>query len=915
MINHSKGRAKIIFVWVLTNLFAQAFCYSGVIHANVFSINEHACADTIPVKFKGTKALSDVGIPQPVTNTFQTVIKDTLKKLTDSLEIQSDTINVKKSKDSISAPIHYYANDSIVFDLKANTIVMYGKKSNLKYADNELFAPNIKYHQSSNILSAHLEKDSLGNVIAFPTFTQAGFKTVSDSITFNMKSGRGITKGSYTQQGELFIHGDKIKKTSADVFYAQRGKFTTCNLDTPHFAFVSEKVKFVNQKFAFTGPVHPEFEGVPVPIVLPFGIYPLNTGVHSGLLSPSVTANDQLGISLEGLGYYKTINQYWDIVVLGTLYSYGSWTMNLSPRYNKRYRYRGNLSFDIQQFKNAFKGDPDYSASKTYNIRWSHSADSKARPGVSFAANVNAGSSKFNAQVPNSPMRNFTNQLNSSITYSKVWKNKPYNLSLSANHNQNTLQRLINVNLPDVAFNVNTQYPFRRKEVIGNYKWYENIGIALNSNARSLTSFYDTATGIGKQIQDNFKWGAAHSVPITLSLPPLAFLQVSPSVSYQEKWYQEKFSRKWNGDQKKIDTVINNGLYSAREMSFGLGMSTRIFGMFSFNKNSRIQAIRHEIRPSISANYRPNMNKLSYYNTQTDTSGNQQKFSYYERSVFGVFSDSRFGGVNFGLDNILQMKVKAKNDTASTSLKKISLIDGLGLNGNFNFLADSFKMSNLSLTFRNNLFEKLNITANAQFDPYLRNSSGSRINRLVWTNHPISLGTLTGAAISLQSRFSGGDKSTMISKQNTNSMPGKSSSNQSADESQSELNDVQNNANQFVDFSVPWDIDFSYSLRISKVFSPVYSKGYRTNISQDVNWNGHIRLTPQWNIGLTGSYNISLKELGLLSLNLSRELHCWQMNISISPVGRYRFFTINISPKSSLLRDIKINRTRYFYDL
>ena len=68
-------------------------------------------------------------------------------------------------------------------------------------------------------------------------------------------------------------------------------------------------------------------------------------------------------------------------------------------------------------------------------------------------------------------------------------------------------------------------------------------------------------------------------------------------------------------------------------------------------------------------------------------------------------------------------------------------------------------------------------------------------------------------------------------------------------------------------------------------------------------------------IVLSGSYNITQKELGLLSINLSRDLHCWQMNINMSPVGKYRFFSINISPKSSMLRDIKVNRTRYFYDL
>jgi hypothetical protein len=334
--------------------------------------------------------------------------------------------------------------------------------------------------------------------------------------------------------------------------------------------------------------------------------------------------------------------------------------------------------------------------------------------------------------------------------------------------------------------------------------------------------------------------------------------------------------------------------------------------MFSFRKTSKIAAVRHEIRPTISANYKPNMNANAYYRTQIDTFKNENKFSYYERSIFGAFSDLKFGGLNFGLDNILQMKVRNKKDTSNASIKKISLLDGLSINGNYNFLTDSFRMSNLSLAARSSLFDKINITANAQFDPYLRNDAGRRIDKLIWTKKPASLGTLTSGGISMQSRFSGGNKSSKRSKSNTSY---KKPDEMSMDEFQSASNYIQQNAGEFVDFSIPWDLDVSYSLRFSRSISSLNPLIYKTTTFQDVNCSGHIRLTPKWNIGVSGSYNITLKQLGILSMNLSRDLHCWQMNVVMSPVGRYRYFTINISPKSSLLRDIKVNRTRYFYDL
>jgi hypothetical protein len=507
--------------------------------------------------------------------------------------------------------------------------------------------------------------------------------------------------------------------------------------------------------------------------------------------------------------------------------------------------------------------------------------------------------------------------MSSSITYAKVWKDKPYNISVSANHNQNTTQKLINLNLPDIAFNVNTLYPFRSKEGVGTRKWYENLGIAFNTTARSASSFYDSASNIMYQLKDNFQWGANHNIPISLSLPSLGPVQVSPSVSYQEKWYQEKFTRSWNSVNKKIDTTIQKGFYSARDMNFGIGLSTRIFGSFGFNKKSKVQAIRHEIRPSISANYKPNMNAQNYYTTQVDSLGNTARYTYFQRSIFGSFSEGRFGGLNFGIDNVLQMKVRNKKDTSESGLKKVSLIDGLSINGAYNFLADSFKLSTFSVSARSNLFDKINITANAQFDPYITNSQGKRLDQLIWTKKPVSLGNLKSGGISLQSRFSGGDKSKSSSNNSRlNRLSNLNGVNNSAGiPTDATMADVQNNPGDYVDFSIPWDLNLAYSLRFSKTTFNTTTGRFNTQFNQDVNFNGSINLTPKWKLGLTGSYNISLKEIGMLSMNLSRDLHCWQMSIVLSPVGQYKYFTINISPKSGMLKDIKINRTRYFYDL
>ena len=907
-MNHLyKGKAKIISAWASVLLLLTITLYSN---GNSF-FNEHfhryLTTDTIPKKPVGNDIRNDTAKQLRVIKPGPAL--KTANRSDTSIVTKIDTLQFKGSKDSLDAPVVYHADDSMVLDIPGKKLLLYGKQAKVKYLDNELIAPHIEFDQRTNMISAYLVKDSNGNVIAFPAFNQGGdFKTVSDSISFNPKTGKGLTKGTYTQQGELYVYGEKIKKVDSSVFYAYRGRFTTCNLDTPHFAFIAKKIKFINKKMAFTGPVHPEFEGVPIPVYLPFGIYPLRQGRHSGILAPTFTANEQLGLALEGLGYYKILSDNWDVVTRATLYSYGGWTASVSPRYYKRYHYQGNLSLDIQHFR-----DIDKNGSRNFNIRWSHSSDTKARPGVSFNASVNAGSSKFNSSIPNSPQRNFQNQLNSSITYSKVWKDKPFNLTVSANHNQNTTSKLINLNLPDVSFNVNTLYPFRRKEVIGEYKWYENIGIALNSNAKSLSSFYDTSGNIFKQLVDKLQWGANHNIPISLSLPEIGHLQFGPSISYQERWFQQQFIRKWNSVTKKVDTTINKGFYAAREMSFGLGVSTRIFGMYTFKKSSKVQAIRHEIRPSLSVSYKPDMNRRTWYTTQIDTNNNKSRFSVYEGSIFGGFGEGKFAGLNFGIDNNIQMKVRNRKDTGEAAIKKISLLDGFSLNGSYNFMADSFKLSTFGISASTNLFNKINITANGTLDPYLTNNIGERIDKLVWSKRPLSLGRLTSGSVALQTQFKGGDKTEKTpaanAQQQLNSVSGLP-----LNEYQQEASYISNNPGEFANFNIPWSISFSYALNYFRQRKADYS-GFQSVFSQNVSWTGSLNLTPKWQIGMNGYYNITEKQLGSLSMYLTREMHCWQMAINISPIGKYRFFNISISPKSAILRDLKINRTRYFYDL
>jgi hypothetical protein len=501
------------------------------------------------------------------------------------------------------------------------------------------------------------------------------------------------------------------------------------------------------------------------------------------------------------------------------------------------------------------------------------------------------------------------NQLYSSISYSKQWQGKPYSLQLSANHNQNSVNNLISVVLPDAGFTVLTQYPFQRKEMIGSPRWYEKVGIGYNAVARNQFSFYDTGRVSISRLLDTMQLGAQHRFPVNLQLPPLGSIFVSPFISYEETWYTKRFSRRWNESAKRVDTlIVKKGFFTDRQLNFGIGVNTNIYGTYQFGKNSRVEAIRHVMRPTISFNYKPNISKRNFDVIQVDAFGRTQALAQFEGNLFAPYSYGRFGGMSFGIDNNLEMKWRGRKDTVS---KKVRLIDGFGFSSAYNFLQDSLKLQPISLYLRSTLFEKLSISAQAQLDPYESGPNGQPINRFVWQGGRVTPGRFTGGSISastsFQSKSKDGEKGKQTAANNNITDP------TLLGDQQRLMDYMQRNPAEFVDFTIPWSVNLSYSLALNRTLKPDYS-GYNSTVSSSINFNNSFNLTPKWNFSTNGFYDFNTAQLTMFTMSIAREMHCWQMSINVTPIGQFQYFNITISPKSSVLRDLKVNRTRSFYN-
>ncbi|MFV0605423.1 MAG: putative LPS assembly protein LptD [Niabella sp.] len=901
--------------------------------------------DTIPLNKTDTISSAD---SLPIINDSTKIGDTTLLPVVDSFAL-------KLSKDTLSAPIEYQAEDSIVGFVNEKIIVLHGKAVTT-YDDMELNAPTIELDQTKSLIRAKAGTDSTGALSDYAQMKQGDQEFKSDSMEYNFKTQKGLTKGTITQQGEMFVHSQIVKKVDERTMYGLGTFLTTCNLDHPHFGFRAKRAKIINKKLAVTGAVRPEFDSVPVPIYLPFGFYPLYQGRHSGVLSPSFETNDQMGLGLSGLGYYYVINDYWDVQVTGNVYSYGSWAVNVRPTYRKIYKYQGSASFGFQQTRRNFKGDPDFFKLNTYQLNWSHSSDQRSRPGTSFSASVNASSTKYNENIPNSNYLNFQNSLGSSITYSKTWQDRPFNLSISANHNQVNVSRVTTISFPNIAFNMNTLYPFERKEAVGSKKWYEQLGVGYQFSFRNTLSFYDTlkvrqerGVSLGQYLLDTTRWGASNSIPITLSLPPIlgGAVNVSPSVSYSfdilDRVTEFSYGQIEGRDTNYAHFIKVPAL--RHRASFGLGFNTAAFGKFRLKNGSQI---RHTIRPTLGFSYSPDLSQNEWRTVKVDSSGttvlyNRLSESPYLNRTMSQFVSKKFGGLNFSFDNNLEMKKRVKkkksepdpvDSTLTTNLltdstnvsealaktkedeseyKKIRLIEGFGFNTSYNLFADSMKLAPFSMYFRTNLFEKININAAATLVPYVLSQSGMATSKYAWQGDKFGIGKITNANISMSTSFQSKPKDPEKEKKKQDAINEALNDPMLQGDQQRLLEYMRTNPAEFVDFNTQWSSNVSFQLSYSRgAFDSTKAK-WQNRITSSTMISGSFNLTPKWNISLNGGYDFTTSKIQTVSMSISRDLHCWQMSINVSPIGVYRFFSFTISPKASILQDLKINRNRSFY--
>lgn len=848
------------------------------------------------------------------------VAADTVTTDVDTLTLQvADTVRRAK-KAGLDKPISGKASDSLYYDLRNKMVYIY-EQGDVSYGDMNLKADFMNINLDNKNIYAYGKADTVDGapVMTRPVFTQGTTTLNMDTITYNIESQRAKIKSIATQQGDGWLVGTSVKKMEDNTINIEGGMYTTCDqTDHPHFYLAMTKAKVIPGKKAITGPAYLVMEDVPIYFLgVPEGFFPLNTGPKSGILMPTYGEEATRGFYIRGLGYYFTLSEHMDLALTGGIYTLGSWEANVRSRYIKRYKYSGNLNFDFSSVKSGDKGDADYIKQNTFKLQWTHSQDAKANPGSTFSASVNLASSGYSKYSANTLNDMLSTQTNSSISYSKNWAGTPFSLSMNMAVSQNSQTKAISVTLPTVSFNVSRFYPFKRAVKIGKDRWYEKISMSYSGKLTNSVSATESDI-FSRQTLDNMRNGVQHTIPVQASFNVLNYINITPSFNYNERWYFKKVDRQWNPTTNMAEELDPEyGFYRLYDYTTALSFSTTLYGMWQVRekyKNFKLQAIRHTFSPSISFSYAPDFSnqKYGYFKTvQSDSTGRTTVYSPFADNAYGTPSQGRSMAMSFSLSQSLEAKVLSKRD--STGIKKISLIDDFSISGSYNFLADSMKLSNISLSLRSTFSGKIGINLRATLDPYEVSPEGIRYNKLTWRRG--NLGRIINTGWSFGYSFKSRDNTKQPAINDINSVPPEYMN--PFYDPYGTMDPVlrrQYMANAYYDFSLPWNIGFNYAVNYSVSYVNNGTTGIRRNITQTIGFNGSITFSPKMAATFSGGYDIATNKLTTSSISITRDLHCWQMSFSWIPFGYYKSWSFHIGVKAASLQDLKYDKSQSMYD-
>ena len=863
------------------------------------------------------------------------------KAIDDSIALDSAN---RRKKNGIDAPVHYVANDSLIYEGGSGMAYLYGD-ANVKYEDMDLKSEEIYMCLDSSLVHARGGKDSTGVAFGTPVFVMGKDTYETDSMAFNFKTKKGLISNVYTEQEDGFLTSELSKRNSAGEIFLQHGRYTTCDDPHPDFYLALSRAKVTPGKKVVFGPAYLVVADVPLPFAIPYGFFPFSKSYSSGFIMPTYGDETERGFYLRDGGYYFAISDKMDLKVLGEIYTKGSWGLSAASNYKKRYKYSGSFFASYQNTINGEKNMPDYAKQTSFKIQWSHRQDAKANPFRTLSASVNFATSSYernNLTSMYNPQSYSQTTRTSSVSMTNTFSSIGMTLSTTMNLSQNMRDSSISMTLPDLNISISRFYPFKRKKMAGKERWYEKISMSYTGQlSNSINTKEDKL--MHSSLTRDWRNGMQHSIPISGNFTLFNYLNINPSINFTDRMYTNKINRSWDEQAQKEVTDTIDGFYNIYNWSMSVSASTKLYVFYTpWRKlfGDKIKTIRHVFTPQVSFNYAPDFSssRYGYYETyqKTDANGNVSlvEYSPYSNGLYGVPGKGKTGSVSVDISNNFEMKIKS--DADSTGEKKISLIDELGASMSYNFATDIRPLSDLSTRLRLKLSKSYTLNLNAVFASYAY--------ELDENGRPVLSNTKTLWGMGKFGRFQGMSQNISYTLDNNkvsnffkwlrgekvDKKKDKNSRDEDEEDEEDEFNretneddDMQRgqrgarkeNAGKaetdedgYMKFSIPWSLSFGYgvSMRENTGGQFNYDKmRYPYKFTQTLNCSGNIRLSDGWNISFSSGYDFENKKISMTTASLGRDLHCFNMScqLVLAPYTSYNFsFRCNAATLTDALK-------------
>ncbi len=728
----------------------------------------------------------------------------------------------------------FYASDSIFYVPEDSTIsLIHNASVNDKKVS--LAAAMINYNTANQVVTAYDDTTQFNDSteIYIPVLLKDGTEDLIGSyLEYSMDTEKGMIWHSRSEFQDAYYKGKELFREEEDVFYVKNAVYTSCDQDPPHFHFWSYQMKIIKDDRAMARPVFLFIEKIPFPpFPLPYYIFPLKKGRHSGILPFKFGNFSRGGRFIKNVGYYWAASEYWDMLASFDYNEEYGTTYNAALKYNSRYHFSGSVSGSFINESHYDRFNYEEVKGKRWSLRFNHSQT--VSPTFSIRANGHFISDKrYYTDYSTNQEDRLNRSLNSQLSFSKRFGN--VSLSGQFKHTDEIDKETRTDLLPTASISFPSRpifgTPPKDSEGKSLKKWYHGIYSGYSINFRNYSQRHtvsvitdaDTSDTGTITVLDSARVRSRkeymtvnHKTGLSAPFKIFSYLKLNPSFSYAETWV--KIFQTNQSDT--LDINASTG-YRRHKYSAGVSASTDLYGTIKPNIFI-LEGVRHVLTPSVGFSWAPELKR------------HEKEMIYAGAGAGSVKRKS----MSFSLRQLFQAKVKSGEDS-----KKIDLLT-INSSCSYNFEATGKKFGMLSTSAQTSLLKKIKISASWRHDLYIPETENLRW----WSPYLLSF--------SLSTTF------------RTGGILGQ------YEQPEDELGNFPAKTISKGNLSQGWNLSLTHHYNESGR-GQLFRKTHTANFSLNVN------LTPNLNISYRQYYDFTRAKTVSRSLTVVRQLHCWEGRFS-----------------------------------